>query len=141
MLEVLERVNGGELIAILAVGGGLLTGIIAIIGGIWYKGREIAWKQEMVRSWHVCRGDSVGARLRRQVRETAIRREPSLPQLTLGKQGRYSKWHNRRRAGAALARRFSDPRLGLKHSAVSGSIPDPANLTNRQANAAALLAS
>jgi hypothetical protein len=48
MVELLEHLNGGELIAILAVGGGLLTGIVAIVSGIWYKGREIALKQEMV---------------------------------------------------------------------------------------------
>ena len=48
MVELLEHFNGGELIAILAVGGGLLTGIVAIISGQWHKGRELALKEEMV---------------------------------------------------------------------------------------------
>ena len=48
MVELLEHFNGGELIAILAVGGGLLTGIVAIISGQWHKTRELALKEEMV---------------------------------------------------------------------------------------------
>ena len=48
MVELLEHVNGGELIAIIAVGGGILTGIVAILAGTWHKSRELALKAEMV---------------------------------------------------------------------------------------------
>ena len=48
MVEFLEHFNGGELIAIIAVGGGLLTGIVAIISGHLHKMHELSLKQEMV---------------------------------------------------------------------------------------------
>jgi hypothetical protein len=38
--EFLNKVNGGELIALVAVAGGLLCGIIAIVAGSWQKVRR-----------------------------------------------------------------------------------------------------
>jgi len=52
MIDLLSRMNGGQLIAIVAVAGGLLCGIIGIIAGSWQKVRRAeiaaALKQDML---------------------------------------------------------------------------------------------
>jgi hypothetical protein len=40
MIDVLSKVDGGQLIAIIAVGGGMLIGIISVLAGVWQKIHE-----------------------------------------------------------------------------------------------------
>jgi hypothetical protein len=40
MTDFLSRVDGGELIAIIAVGGGMLIGLLSIAAGVWHKVRS-----------------------------------------------------------------------------------------------------
>jgi hypothetical protein len=37
MTDFLSRVDGGELIAIIAVGGGMLIALLSIAAGVWHK--------------------------------------------------------------------------------------------------------
>jgi hypothetical protein len=52
MSEVLSRLNGGEMIGLVAVSGGLLCGLVAIFMGIWHEHRKSeingALKQDML---------------------------------------------------------------------------------------------
>jgi hypothetical protein len=52
MTDLLSRLNGGEIIAFVAVAGGLLCGITAIIAGCWQRVRRAematALKQDML---------------------------------------------------------------------------------------------
>jgi hypothetical protein len=48
MPEYLSRLNGGELIALVAVVGGLLCGIVCIIGSHWERVRQLELKQDML---------------------------------------------------------------------------------------------
>jgi hypothetical protein len=52
MDELLSKLDGGELIALVAVGGGLLCGIVGIIMGCWLEMRRVsanaALKQDML---------------------------------------------------------------------------------------------
>jgi hypothetical protein len=52
MSEVFSRLNGGEMIGLVAVSGGLLCGLVAIFMGIWHEHRKSeingALKQDML---------------------------------------------------------------------------------------------
>ncbi len=48
MVELLDKFNGGELIALVAISGGLLCGTVAIIGDYWHKIQETALKRDML---------------------------------------------------------------------------------------------
>jgi hypothetical protein len=37
MSDFLARVDGGELIALVAVGGGMLIAIVCVLAGVWHK--------------------------------------------------------------------------------------------------------
>lgn len=48
MTEFFSRMDGGQLIGLVAVVGGLLCGIFGIMGHFWREGRLIALKQDLV---------------------------------------------------------------------------------------------
>jgi hypothetical protein len=52
MSEIFSRLNGGEMIGLVAVSGGLLCGLVAIFMGIWHEHRKSeingALKQDML---------------------------------------------------------------------------------------------
>ena len=48
MSELLSRLDGGEIIGLVAVGGSMLTVLVAILGGLWHRNRLTSLKHEMV---------------------------------------------------------------------------------------------
>ena len=48
MSDLLSRMDGGELIGLVAVVGGLLCGIFGILGHFWHEGRVTALKRDML---------------------------------------------------------------------------------------------
>ena len=48
MSDLLARIDGGQLIGLVAVIGGLLCGILGILGHFWHEGRLTALKRDLV---------------------------------------------------------------------------------------------